>query len=125
MLTTFALVTLPAATATTLDKLLSQPIQSDAQSNTTEAYATELSNVRALPFGFHAVCERSTLKFRSSSTASFIVRNSVLCQLGASKLPVAERDSFMLCSNDPHQSVTADNRAIPKCAELSIEFQEI
>ncbi len=91
----------------------------------TQAYDTELSNVRALPFGFHAVCEQTTLKFRSSSSASFVIRNSVLCQLRAAELPIAERDLFTLCSNDPHQSIDKNNRAIPKCAELSIEFQEI
>lgn len=90
-----------------------------------ELYETELSNVRALPFGFSAVCERSTLKFRSSSSPSFIIRNSILCQLSAAKLRVAERKLFTLCSNDPHNTITTDNRTIPKCSELSLELQQI
>jgi hypothetical protein len=122
LLTSFLLH--PAA-ANTFDANKSTQINNFQQVSRTESFTAELSNIRALPFGFHVMCDQLALKIRSKSSATFIVRDSILCQLSATSLPEAERHSFALCSNDPNKTPEPMARKIPKCNELKFNLQEI
>lgn len=84
----------------------------------------ELSNVRALPFGFTALCEEADLKFKSDASATFIIRDSKLCSATAATLLPEQRQWFILCSNDPKRSDMAGHPATIKCVELEFALQE-
>jgi len=82
---------------------------------------TELDNVRALPFGFHAQCEDGDLKIRKKGSATFVVRNSLSCS--RIRLQIAERyqNDFTLCSNDPTHVSSPPDRKVVRCVELKID----
>ena len=85
----------------------------------------ELANVRALPYGYVASCERTQLKFRSNSSATFIIRNSCLCERMAFQFPKAQREFSTLCSNDPSHSAEPSLHVVGKCVDLRIEEQKM
>lgn len=85
----------------------------------------ELSNVRALPFGFTALCEEADLKFKSDASATFVIRDSKLCSATAATLQPERRKWFILCSNDPKRSDMVGHPATIKCMQLEFKLQEI
>lgn len=77
----------------------------------------ELDNIRALPFGFAAVCEQQDLKIRAAQSATFVIRNSLLCEQRRNVLGLAVEDAFILCSNDPEHASNETAEPV-KCFNL-------
>jgi len=86
--------------------------------DSTRNAAAELENVRALPYGYYADCEKGHLKIRKKGTATFVIRDSILCKRKSIQLPKSQRQHFTLCSNDPEQPTEPNNRPTPKCVDL-------
>lgn len=84
-----------------------------------EKLRAEFQNLRELPFGFTAQCIDDDLKFKSASSATFVIRQSLLCAEKALTIPLQRRSKFILCSNDPHRRQNS-NFVVPKCNELKL-----
>ena len=91
-----------------------------------EFYTAELENVRALPYGYTAVCHMPDLKLQSASSATFVVRDSLLCAVAVQHRVITERETFVLCSNDPELALNDDSTALPdrppECVDLDLVY---
>ena len=105
-----------------------------AQEAGEQALRSELENIRALPYGYSAICEWPDLKIRSSRSATFVIRQSKLCALAAQRHNLARFTPFWLCSNDPKHLANVDpdsnpsesRRHVivpPKCVDIDDELR--
>lgn len=90
-----------------------------------QSFESELANVRALPFGFSAVCVDLILRINSKNSATFIIRDSELCKFRSLSISKAKRKMFTLCSNDPAHHSKKSKSSIAKCADLDFELREL
>lgn len=75
-----------------------------------ERLRNEITNLRALPFGFAAWCDNGTLRMSREGGAGFRVSDSAICRL----VP----DGHFICTTDPHREAQPDGVPIEHCHGL-------
>lgn len=81
-----------------------------APADEAERLRNEITNLRALPFGFAAWCDTGTLRMNQEGRAGFRVSNSAICRL----VP----DGDFVCTTDPYRQDQPDGSLIDHCHEL-------
>ncbi|NNG06044.1 MAG: hypothetical protein HKM95_18330 [Inquilinus sp.] len=81
-----------------------------AQAGEAERLANEITNLRALPFGFAAWCDGGTLRMNREGGGGFRVSDSAICRL----VP----DRHFVCTADPNREEQPNAEPVPHCHEL-------
>lgn len=72
--------------------------------------ADEIANLRALPHGFAAWCDRGDLRMGSKRGGRFLVRGAAVCEGVA--------DGWLVCTADPEREAQPDGEPAPHCYSL-------
>ena len=86
------------------------PATDAARSDEAERLANEITNLRALPYGFAAWCESGTLRMNREGSGGFHVTDSAICRF----MP----EGHFVCTTDPNREEQPNHPPIPHCHEL-------